>query len=196
MTQTRTPRQEELVDIALELAREGGLGGLTVRRLADRAGFTEAALYRHFPSKSALLQALMGRIESRFLPQMRRIAEDEARAPAERLAEVVRFHARTVLAIEGLPILLLGEAAATGDEALQERIRSGAGAYLRILESLLDRLPLRVEVRGASLLLLGLSAATAIRHRLFPDPELEGRVVETLPTVLVDFLISEPETER
>lgn len=183
------------MDIALELAREVGLGGVTVRRLAERAGFTEAALYRHFPSKSALLQALMGRIESRFLPKIRRIFEDEARPPAERLVEVVRFHARTVLAIEGLPILLLGEAAATGDEALQERIRSGAGGYLRILEGLLDRLPLRVETREASLLLLGLSAAVAIRHRLFPDPDLEARAVETLPDVLVDLLITEPETE-
>lgn len=195
MTPTRTPRQEELVDIALELSREVGLGGLTVRRLAERAGFTEAALYRHFPSKSALLQALMGRIESRYLPEIRGIAEDETRPPAERLADAVRFHARTVLAIEGLPILLLAEAAATRDEALQERIRSGAGGYLRILEGLLERLPLRVEPREASLLLLGLSAAAAIRHRLFPDPDFEARAVETLPAVLVDLLITEPETE-
>jgi AcrR family transcriptional regulator len=193
--QPSTPRQEEVLDIALDLAREVGLGGLTVRRLAERAGFTEAALYRHFPSKSALLQALMGRIESRFLPQMRRIAEDEVRPLAERLAEVVRFHARTVLAIEGLPILLLAEATATGDEALQERIRSGAGGYLRLLEGLLDRLPLRVSPREASLVLLGLSAAAGIRHRLFPDRELEARVVDVLPDLLVDLLIADPETE-
>lgn len=195
MPRPRTPRQEELLDVALELAREVGLGGLTVRRLAERAGFTEAALYRHFPSKSALLQALMGRIESRYLPVMRGIAEDEARPPAERLVEVVRFHVRTVLAIEGLPILLLAEAAATEDRKLQERIRSGAGGYLRIVEDLLRRLPLRVEPREASLVLLGLSAASAIRHRVLPDPELEERAVETLPDVLVDLLIAEPETE-
>jgi AcrR family transcriptional regulator len=194
MTQPRTPRQEELLDLALDLARDVGIGGLTVRRLADRAGFTEAALYRHFPSKAALLQALMGRIESRFLPVMRGIAEDEERAPAERLTEVVRFHVRTVLAIEGLPILLLAEAAATGDEALQERIRSGAGGYLRILEGLLERLPLRIEPREASLVLLGLSAAAAIRHRLFPDPDLEARAADALPGILVDLLIAEPET--
>jgi TetR/AcrR family transcriptional regulator len=191
----RTPRQEELLDIALDLARDVGLGGVTVRRLAESAGFTEAALYRHFPSKSALLQALMGRIESRYLPVMREIAADATRPVAERLEEVVRFHVRTVLAIEGLPILLLAEAAATGDQALQERIRSGAGGYLRILEGLLHQLPLRVEPREASLLLLGLSAATAIRHRVLPDAGLEARAVEVLPGVLVDALIAAPETE-
>lgn len=183
------------MDIALDLAREVGLGGLTVRRLAERAGFTEAALYRHFPSKSDLLQALMGRIESRFLPVMRGIARNEARPVSERLVEVVRFHVRTVLAIEGLPILLLAEAATTGDRALQERIRSGAGGYLGVLEGLLRRLPLRVEPREASLLLLGLSAATAIRHRVLPDAELEERAVSALPDLLVDLLIQEPETD-
>lgn len=195
MPHARTPRQEELLDIALDLAREVGLGGLTVRRLAERAGFTEAALYRHFPSKAALLQALMGRIESRFLPVMRAIAEDDERPPAERLVEVVRFHVRTVLAIEGLPILLLAEAAATGDEALQERIRSGAGGYLGVLEGLLEQLPQRLAPREASLVLLGLSAASALRHRLFPDAALEERAAEALPEVLVDLLITEPETE-
>ena len=191
----RTPRQEELLDIALDLAREVGLGGLTVRRLAERAGFSEAALYRHFPSKGALLQALMGRIESRFLPAVRAIAATEDRPPAERLAEVVRFHVRMVLAIDGLPMLLLAEAAATGDAALQDRIRRTAGGYLEVLEGLLNRLPLAVTPREASLVLLGLSAASAIRRRVLPDAELEERAIESLPQVLVDLLIKDPETK-
>lgn len=195
MPSPHTPRQEELLDAALDLAREVGLGGLTVRRLADRVGFTEAALYRHFPSKGALLLALMGRIESRFLPAVRAIAEDEERPLRERLAEVVRFHVRMVLAIDGLPMLLLAEAAATGDEALQERIRETAGGYLRVLEGLLARLPLAVTPREASLVLLGLSAASAIRHRVLPDAELEERATENLPQVLVDLLSKEPEND-
>lgn len=192
---SRTPRQEELLDVALDLAREVGLGGLTVRRLAERVGFTEAALYRHFPSKGALLQALMGRIESRFLPAVHGIAGDEARPARDRLVEVVRFHVRMVLAIDGLPMLLLAEAAATQDDALQDRIRQTAGGYLQTLEGLLAQLPLAVTPREASLVLLGLSAASAIRHRVLPDAELEERATENLPQVLVDLLIQEPETE-
>jgi AcrR family transcriptional regulator len=188
-----TPRQEQLLDLALDLAREVGLGGLTVRRLAERAGFTEAALYRHFPSKGALLLALMGRIEDRFLPAAREIAADEERPPAERLAEVVRLHLRTVLAIDGLPMLLLAEAAATGDAALQQRIRLTVSGYVAVLEGLLDRLDLAVAPRHASLVLLGLSAASAIRHRLLPDPELEERVTEELPSALVALLVAGTE---
>ncbi|HEX6203764.1 MAG TPA: TetR family transcriptional regulator [Thermoanaerobaculia bacterium] len=185
----RTPRQEELLDLALDLAREVGLAGLTVRRLSERAGFTEAALYRHFPSKGALLVALMGRIESRFLPAVRRIAEDEERPVAERLAEVVGVHLRAVLAVDGLPMLLLGEAAASGDEALQERMRATVRGYTEVLEGLLARLPLTLAPREASLLLLGLSAASAIRHRLLPDSALAPDAVERLPGAVVELLV-------
>jgi hypothetical protein len=100
-----------------------------------------------------------------------------------------------VLAIDGLPMLLLAEAAATGDAALQDRIRRTAGGYLEVLEGLLNRLPLAVTPREASLVLLGLSAASAIRRRVLPDAELEERAIESLPQVLVDLLIKDPETK-
>lgn len=193
---SRTPRQEELLDIALDLAREGGIAGLTVRALADRAGFTEAALYRHYPSKQALLLALMARIEERLLPPARELAEERDRPARERLARVVRFHVRTVLEIDGLPILLLAEAAASSDRALQERIRGTVGGYLGLLEDLLGEIP-EAERSGRSprelaLVLLGLSAATAIRHRLLPDARLEGAMAERMPELLVERLTRSP----
>ena len=187
-----TPRQEELLDIALDLARESGIAGLTVRNLAARAGFTEAALYRHFPSKQALMLALMGRIEKRFLPRAREIAGERERPARERLVEVVQLHVRTVLAIDGLPILLLAEASSTADRALHERIRGTVGGYLGVLEDLLAEIPEAERGRRTpaelALVLLGLSAATAIRHRLLPDPRLEGAAAEDLPVLLVHRL--------
>ncbi len=187
-----TPRQEELLDIALDLARDSGIAGLTVRNLASRAGFTEAALYRHFPSKQALLVALMGWIEQRFLPEAEAIAADRDRPARERLLDVVGLHVRTVLEIDGLPILLLAEASSTSDRALLERIRGTVGGYLAVLEDLLAEIP-EPQRHGRTpgelaLVLLGLSAATAIRHRLLPDPRLERAAAEELPALLLSRL--------
>lgn len=191
----RTPRQEELLDLALELAREVGIGGLTVRSLAHRAGFTEAALYRHYPSKQALLLALMGRIEERFLPAIRDIALQPDRPARDRLSDVVARHLKTVLAIDGLPIFLLAEAAVSGDHALVDRIRATIGNYLALLERLLAEIP--AEERGGrapqelALVLFGVSAATAIRHRVLPSPELERGITGDLPAFLIDRLTHE-----
>lgn len=47
-----------MIQGALELMREGGVGALTLRAAARRAGVSPAAPYRHFADKSALLAAV------------------------------------------------------------------------------------------------------------------------------------------
>ena len=47
-----------ILDAALDLFSEQGFEGTTLQQIADRLGFTKAALYYHFRSKDDLLQAL------------------------------------------------------------------------------------------------------------------------------------------
>jgi AcrR family transcriptional regulator len=53
-TNTRT----RILEAALDLFSEHGFEGATLQQIADRLGFTKAAIYYHFPSKDDLLQAL------------------------------------------------------------------------------------------------------------------------------------------
>ncbi len=48
-----------ILDAALELFSEHGFDGTTLQQIADRLGFTKAALYYHFRSKDELLEALL-----------------------------------------------------------------------------------------------------------------------------------------
>jgi TetR/AcrR family tetracycline transcriptional repressor len=50
--------REKILEAALALVNEVGLDNLTTRRLAERLGVQQPALYWHFRSKSALLDAL------------------------------------------------------------------------------------------------------------------------------------------
>ena len=63
MTKTLTPRQAEIVDAALKLIAEQGIRHLTIRNLSTAIGVTEAALYRHFPGKTEIIQAMVSRFE-------------------------------------------------------------------------------------------------------------------------------------
>lgn len=190
-----TPRQEELVDHALALVRESGLPGLTVRRLAERVGFTEAALYRHFASKQELLLALMHSLGERLLVPVRRIAADTALPVEARLKAILRHHVKLVLDAAGLPVLIVAEAAAAGDEPMLARIRTIMGEYLGILTDLLAAVPPAVGFRrpppsALGLLLLGLPAASALRLRILPDDGLEAIAREELVDFLVDRLLA------
>ncbi|KAA2267064.1 TetR family transcriptional regulator [Solihabitans fulvus] len=86
-------RQVDVLHGAIELLDEVGLDELTTRRLAERLGVRVGALYWHYPSKSALLDAITELI----------IAEVVAEPPpsgdwAEQLRELAARARRSMLA--------------------------------------------------------------------------------------------------
>jgi len=196
----RTARQEELLELALDLAREVGLAGLTVRKLALRAGFTEAALYRHFHDKQALLLAMVERVsEERLLAPLRAIAADRERTARERLAAVVRHHVSTILTLEGLPVLILAEAAAAGDEALLARFRTVVGELRAVYVGLLVEAgaPPAPSAEALGVVLIGIAAATALQYRLGAGRALQREVRDELPAFMVERLLGpEPGTQQ
>lgn len=58
-TASGSDTRARILDAALELFSEHGFDGTTLQQIADRLGFTKAALYYHFRSKDDLLQALV-----------------------------------------------------------------------------------------------------------------------------------------
>lgn len=61
-------RREEILDVALAIADERGLDGVSMRAVADRIGVTPMALYRHVGNKAELLDGMVGRLLSTLLP--------------------------------------------------------------------------------------------------------------------------------
>jgi AcrR family transcriptional regulator len=56
--QFRMERHRDFLSTALRIVMADGLGGLTMQRLADEIGCGIGSLYRHFPSKDALIAEL------------------------------------------------------------------------------------------------------------------------------------------
>jgi AcrR family transcriptional regulator len=54
----RAARRRQILDAAWDVARGRGIGGLTLREVADRVGMRAPSLYEHFPSKDALYDAM------------------------------------------------------------------------------------------------------------------------------------------
>lgn len=96
-----------LLAAALELLNEGGYSAASVQAIADRAGVSAGALYRHFPSKAHLFVDVLRDAANRDL-----IAVDEAAVSgsvAERLEAAVATHARRALRSRRLSWALLYE---------------------------------------------------------------------------------------
>jgi len=184
-SRTRVPapeRRDQILDRASELATEAGLGRMTMKRIASRVGFSEAAIYRHFPTKEALLLALMDRLEAQLLHPIRAIADAADVPPAVRLQQIVQHHLSLFLMRHSLPIQLLAEASAAGGPMLMARMRAILRGYLDILVRLSKEamssggLALDVDPGVLAIWLLGGPAAMAIENRLRLDPALERRI--------------------
>jgi TetR/AcrR family transcriptional regulator, tetracycline repressor protein len=55
-------RRDEVLKAAIDLLDDVGLDGITMRLLAGRLGVRASALYRHYPSKQALLDAMVAHL--------------------------------------------------------------------------------------------------------------------------------------
>lgn len=55
-------RRDEVLETAIEMLDEVGLDAFTTRKLAERLEVRASALYRHYPSKQALLDAMAAHV--------------------------------------------------------------------------------------------------------------------------------------
>lgn len=80
-------RERLIVDEAIRFFAEHGFGGQT-RELAKRMGITHSAIYRHFPSKEALIERVYEEVYlSRWNPSWSGIIQDRTKPLQARLAQ-------------------------------------------------------------------------------------------------------------
>lgn len=90
----------EILQIALELFASQGYDGVALSEIADRMGFTKAALYYHFKSKERLAAALLDPLFADIDRLMERYAAD-ASTPAGR-RRLLAAYADVILEHRGL----------------------------------------------------------------------------------------------
>ena len=113
-------RQQILESLAEELEKSPGQR-ITTAGLARAVGVSEAALYRHFPSKAKMFEGLIEFIEDSVFGLVARIMQDERNVHArceKILLLVLGFSARNA----GISRLLVGDALVGETERLRQRI--------------------------------------------------------------------------
>jgi len=132
-------RPQEIVDTALELIASRGIGHLTTAALARRLGFTEAALYRYYSGKNAILAAALQQVAEEVFRSMAAELAVSGDADARGLEELLGSHIRRFSARHGvlLDLLLAGTTSRTGE--LQEAGHAFLEEYFHRLAVFFDR---------------------------------------------------------
>lgn len=110
-------RKAEIVDAALRLAATSGPDRITTQKLADAVGITQAAIFRHFPSKTEIWQAVADRIGAT-LPT--KIAPPQA-PPLHRLRLLVQQQFEFIARTPAIPAILYSRELHAENEGLRQQ---------------------------------------------------------------------------
>ena len=120
-TAKRNRREEILQSLALMLESSDGSQPITTAKLAASVGVSEAALYRHFPSKTRMFDSLIEFIEDSLITRINLILKDEKDTTA-RLRLIVLLLLGFGERNPGLTRILTGHALMFEQDRLQGRI--------------------------------------------------------------------------
>lgn len=152
-TQPPTRREQILQALALMLEEDSGKR-ITVAALAKQVGVSEAALYRHFPSKARMFEGLIAFIEETLFERITRILEEEPGA-IERCGALLTLLLAFAERNPGLSRLLEG-GVLTGETA---RLRARIHQLFERLETQLKQILREAELREGRRPTLPASAA-------------------------------------
>lgn len=114
-------RQQVLTVLTHMLHSERGMERMTTARLAQEVGVSEAALYRYFPSKTKMFEALIENIESNLLSRINTSIRNETNT-MNRVHDILQMILDFARKNPGLTRILTGHALMFEDAQLQARV--------------------------------------------------------------------------
>ncbi|TBR40947.1 nucleoid occlusion factor SlmA [Marinomonas agarivorans] len=121
MSNQKTDRRTEILQALATMLESSPGARITTAALAKEVGVSEAALYRHFPSKAKMFEGLIEFIEESLFSRINRIIQDETD-----ITEQVKLILLLILTFaeqnSGMCRLLTGDALAGETDRLRKRI--------------------------------------------------------------------------
>jgi AcrR family transcriptional regulator len=173
-------RKKEIVGTAQKFMIERGVHAITLKNIARLNGISEAAVYRHFKSKRAILAAIIDDVEQKLME-----AFDQALSsnddPVKKLKDIMRIHLIFTEKRKGGLFVITSECIHLNDDYLRKKILKVIDNYTDRIGNLLDQARARglarpeMGTKEASLMYYGLiqTAATDFTLRNYNVPPIK-----------------------
>ncbi len=119
--QQKASRKQQILQSLASMLEQGAGGKITTAKLAAHVGVSEAALYRHFPSKARMFEGLIEFIEETLFSRISKILREESnyKVRCQRvLTLLLTFSAKN----PGISRILTGDALTGEQPRLHDRI--------------------------------------------------------------------------
>lgn len=114
-------RKEQILQCLAEMLESHSGQRITTAKLAEKVGVSEAALYRHFPSKARMYEGLIEFIESTLLSRINLILEKD-KTTEGRIYNILKLILGFAEMNRGITAILTGDALMGEHDRLRERV--------------------------------------------------------------------------
>lgn len=173
-------RRALTVTTVVDLAAEQNPSEITTSAIAARMQVTQGALFRHFPSKDAIWQAVMEWVAERLIERIERAARD-AKSPLAALEAMFFAHVEFLAEHPGVPRMLFGELQRAGGTGAKRAAQVLLGRYRERLVILLEQgksqreLDANLETAAAAILFIGTIQGLVMQSLVADDVALIRR---------------------
>lgn len=173
-------RRASTVEAVVKLAAQQNPNDITTAAIARHMGLTQGALFRHFPTKDAILQAVMAWVAERLLARVDQAARDVA-SPTAALQAIFMTHVAFVAEHPGVPRMLFGELQRAGETAPKRMVQTLIRQYGERLHRLIEdgkargELDPALDTGAAATLFIGTIQGLVMQSLLAGDVASMGR---------------------
>ena len=153
-------RRAATVEAVVALAATQNPSEITTSAIAQHMHLTQGALFRHFPNKDAILQAVMEWVAAQLLARIDRAAEGVA-SPLGALRAMFMAHVAFVAEHPGAPRIIFGELQRAGETLPKRMVQTLIASYGMRLKRLIEQgqaqgeLHSGLDVQAAATLFIG-----------------------------------------
>lgn len=131
-------RRAVTVEAVVELAGAQNPSEITTAAIAKHMHLTQGALFRHFPNKEAIWQAVMEWVAERLLNRINQAAQG-IDSPVAAMEAMFLSHVEFVVAHPGVPRMMFGELQRPGSTPAKRIVQTLIQRYGERLQSLIQR---------------------------------------------------------
>ena len=142
--QKKPSRKDQILQSLATILEQSPGGRITTAGLAKHVGVSEAALYRHFPSKAKMFEALIEFIEDTIFSRITQIMSEETQAD-KRCEKILRLILTFCERNPGITRILTGDPLSGETERLRQRVTQLFDRIEAQLRQIIREMPMRGE---------------------------------------------------
>lgn len=161
-------RKAEIIDATLRLADKLGPDRLTTETIAEAVGLTQPGIFRHFPKKQDLWEAVAARVGSMMETRWKKAGSGDAPA-TDRIRSLIGAQLRLIQSTPAIPAILFSRELHTKNEGLRSAFFELMSRFHKLIAGLVAQACAAGELRDdlnpddAAFLIIGLVQGLAVR---------------------------------